>query len=96
MNWEKRAKKKRKGNKPKTKRNLLKLKYIYKTLGSFGKASRKSFMSLPHSPQKWKAVVGDLAEAVGIKLDSERKLKNTETTKKHHKFTEFYFLKDIV
>ena len=26
----------------------------------------------------------------------ERKRKNTETTKKHHKFTEFYFLKDIV
>ena len=94
----KKSKKKRKGNKPKTKQNLLKLKYIYKTLGSFGKASRKSFMSLPHSQQKWKAVVGDLAEAVGIKLDSEmeRKLKNTETTKKHHKFTEFYFLKDIV
>ena len=51
----------------------------------FGKTFRKSFTSLPHFLWKQKAVVGGLAKAVGLKCEGEmeRKLENSETSKKH-------------
>ena len=86
-----------KRNRENEKKSPLKIK-VYRTPHSSGEALGKSFTSLPHSPGKRKAVVGGLGKAVGLKLEREMviKLKNTETTEKHQKVTEFYFRKDIV
>lgn len=74
MNWEKGANKTKVIQREKEKwkqrenenKSPLKIK-VYRKPQSFGKAFRKSFTPLPHSPRKRKAVVVDLAKSFRLK-----------------------------
>lgn len=62
--------------------SLFKIK-ICKTPRSCGKAFKNTLKSLPHSPQKQKAVVGESAKFVGLHLQSKlEKPKHPLTTEK--------------